>query len=470
MSKILKVVGGSPIVIADTGVTLPASPTTFTIDPMDYWLWAASSNIVTQIGSGAVVVNDGSADLSIADGVDLIKGIFPQILTGVVDTGNSTTTNLGIGGVFTGSWRDALAFNNIVVALKASHDSATLGFVVQWSNDGSTVHDAESYSLAANNGKQYSFGRIFRYFRIVYTNGAVAQSSFSLQTVLCRGQLKPSSHRIADAIVDDDDAELTKSIITGKTPSGVYKTVSLSDAGYFVVVTPNFLGSGGTFTFGDITSASTALKAVYRTAYNEQTTNAAREIISASANDTAAGTGARTVKITYLDQTGAGPFTETVTMNGTTPVTTTNTNICFIEKMEVITVGSGNSNAGIITLRTIADATIGTIAAGDNITLWSHHYVPTGKTCNITGVSCSNSATVVGGGGVFFVRSKPINSPNAVETQLTEFIRSYGQSSTVPRNYSSPIRVAGPAKITSYVIPETSSSVVYRASIDYFET
>lgn len=97
MSKILKVVGGSPIFIADTGVTLPASPATFTIDPMDYWLWAASSNIVTQVGSGAVIVNDGSFDLSISNGIDLIKGIFPTtvITSQTAGTDASASTNQG---------------------------------------------------------------------------------------------------------------------------------------------------------------------------------------------------------------------------------------------------------------------------------------------------------------------------------------------------------------------------------------
>lgn len=78
MSKILKNQTASPISISDTGVSLPASPATYTIPSQDYLLWAASSNIITHIGSGNVVVNDGSTDLSISNGTDLIKGLFPQ--------------------------------------------------------------------------------------------------------------------------------------------------------------------------------------------------------------------------------------------------------------------------------------------------------------------------------------------------------------------------------------------------------
>jgi len=59
-------------------VTIPASPGSYTIPPQDYLLWAASSNVITFIGTGDLVVNDGSFDLNISDGTDLIKGIFPQ--------------------------------------------------------------------------------------------------------------------------------------------------------------------------------------------------------------------------------------------------------------------------------------------------------------------------------------------------------------------------------------------------------
>jgi len=76
MSKILKNQTASPILIGDTGVSVPAFPTTYTIVPNDYPLWAASSDIVTSIGNGDIIVNDGSYDLSKAEGIGLIQGSF----------------------------------------------------------------------------------------------------------------------------------------------------------------------------------------------------------------------------------------------------------------------------------------------------------------------------------------------------------------------------------------------------------
>ena len=125
---------------------------------------------------------------------------------------------------------------------------------------------------------------------------------------------------------------------------------------------------------------------VRQTTYTEQTTNAQRSLASTSANDTSAGTGARQVVISYLDQTCSGPgggvpfFTETVTLNGLTPVNTVNTNICFIERIDVLSVGSSGANVGTINLYTTTAgggtifASIGTGALatglGDNETLW----------------------------------------------------------------------------------------------------
>ena len=238
------------------------------------------------------------------------------------------------------------------------------------------------------------------------------------------------------------------------------------------LITSALTGFGAEFSFGDIATAATTQVAVKRTTYTEQTTNAQRSIVSSNANDTSAGTGARTVKITYLDQTGAGPYTETLTLNGTTPVNTTNTNICFIEQIDVVTVGSAGSNAGIISLKAATaggGATIGTIAATNNQTFWCHHYVPVSKTCNVTGISCSHNGTTVGSGAVFQLYSKPIGVSNAVVSQVSDFVRLYGQSSTFSRNYASPIKITGPAFLEIKVTPESSSSFTYRSSFDFFE-
>jgi hypothetical protein len=120
---------------------------------------------------------------------------------------------------------------------------------------------------------------------------------------------------------------------------------------------------------------------------------AQRSLSSASANDAAAGTGARTVLITYLT-TAFVVKTETVTLNGVTAVNTVGTDIAYIESIVVATCGSGLVNAGVITL---FNATAGgggalaTILASDNQTFFAHHYVPAGKTCYVVNASIGGS-------------------------------------------------------------------------------
>ena len=77
MAKIVRNTTASAILISDTGVSVPAS-SSYTIPGVDYPLWSYSSDVITQIGAGAIVVSDGTFDLSKADGVSLLQGNFKQ--------------------------------------------------------------------------------------------------------------------------------------------------------------------------------------------------------------------------------------------------------------------------------------------------------------------------------------------------------------------------------------------------------
>lgn len=144
-----------------------------------------------------------------------------------------------------------------------------------------------------------------------------------------------------------------------------------------------------------------ALSLINWSTYNEQTTAALRSINSDNAADAGAGTGAQQVKITYYDTLLQGPFTETVVMNGLTLVTTTNNNIAYVEKMEVVRVGSGQTNAGNITLHITAGGvgTIGTITTGlgrDLRTYWAQHYIPSGRKLVLGSVTIGTNGTLSG--------------------------------------------------------------------------
>lgn len=121
------------------------------------------------------------------------------------------------------------------------------------------------------------------------------------------------------------------------------------------------------------------------------------KISSSSANDTAAGTGARTVYILGINGTG-GYVEETVTLNGQTAVNTVNS-YDAIQRMTVMSVGSGGVNAGTIYAGTgtvtsgVPAVPYSAIGVGDNLSLVGHWTCPVGYTGYITfgTISCGDT-------------------------------------------------------------------------------
>lgn len=163
-----------------------------------------------------------------------MTSIIPANITGLVVSKNSTATPLAIGGTFTGSWYNMLHFGIIYVSVYSNVASAVDGLEIQQSTDGINADHSDKFTLDAATGKNFSINPHAKYMRIVYTNGAAAQSTFRLQTIVkCTG--KSSSHRIQDSISTDDDAELAKAVITGETPAGNFVNFAATRKGNFKV-------------------------------------------------------------------------------------------------------------------------------------------------------------------------------------------------------------------------------------------
>jgi hypothetical protein len=106
-------------------------------------------------------------------------------------------------------------------------------------------------------------------------------------------------------------------------------------------------------------------------------------IVSSSANDAAAGTGARTIRVEGLDSTGKYAQ-ETFTLNGTTPVVSAST-WKRVFRAFGLTAGSGGVNAGAITIKhNVTTANVFTvIKAGRNQAALAAFTVPANKTARI---------------------------------------------------------------------------------------
>jgi hypothetical protein len=152
------------------------------------------------------------------------------VAEGHLCSGNSTAVPLLAGQSFTGDAENILQYNGVAIFVTADAGSAEMGLSVQYSSDGLTNwREAEAYTVLADSEKWFTPPAFGVYFRVVYTNGAVDQTSFELVTVFRKMPFKWSSHNIDVPIKDQDDAELVKAVITGKKVNGDYDNVSLTN-------------------------------------------------------------------------------------------------------------------------------------------------------------------------------------------------------------------------------------------------
>jgi len=111
------------------------------------------------------------------------------------------------------------------------------------------------------------------------------------------------------------------------------------------------------------------------------TTASVLDIVSTSAADDAAGTGARTVFIEGLNNKYE-VVSEIVTLDGTTDVETINAYL-YINQFYVATAGTGGVNAGEITAK-LSTTLYDLIAVGYNQRTTAHYCVPAGYTAYLT--------------------------------------------------------------------------------------
>lgn len=154
--------------------------------------------------------------------------------------------------------------------------------------------------------------------------------------------------------------------------------------------------------FGFYDSVTTSLTTIWSQGgvYSYLSAASTLYISSSSTDDTGAGTGARTVTVSGLDN-NFDQKVETVTLNGQLGVELNGSTWFRVNRIVVNTAGSGGANAGVLYVGTEATPTGGvptnkyaTVLAGDNQTLMCIYTVPRGYTAFLTqkDVSASSSA------------------------------------------------------------------------------
>lgn len=160
--------------------------------------------------------------------------LVPGHIHGEIDPLNSTTATLAGGATFTGQWVDITDYGIVYVNTYSDVASATDGLAVQQSSDGANADHDDVFSIGAGSAKNFAINPHAQYYRVVYTNGGSAQSTFRLQSKLNTIGLA-SSHRIQDSISTDDDARLVKAVLTGEDPTGTFVNFQATRRGNFKV-------------------------------------------------------------------------------------------------------------------------------------------------------------------------------------------------------------------------------------------
>lgn len=146
----------------------------------------------------------------------------------------------------------------------------------------------------------------------------------------------------------------------------------------------------------------------------------ALEVVSSSAADAAAGTGARTVLVSALDIDFV-EFQEVLTLNGTTPVPMVKP-AYRIQDIRMVSGGSSMVNAGTINLRDVAGGTVrAIIPIGYGTARQSQYTVPAGHTLSwvVGPVICINRPTSTRDAAIGVLLRNPIASYQWIPLEVT---------------------------------------------------
>lgn len=310
----------------------------------------------------------------------------------------STNTPLGAGETFDTGIIKVSDYSQVISELRADQSGTLKG---TWYSDelGSTI--VREFQAPYNSTEElawFASSTLSEYLRVEFENGATPQTFFhyrlKLQTIPQTGQLlKLESFVPSNAITP-----LVRSVITGKDPTGLYRNINTNDAGAlqtsdfrFDVARDSFDNYEIATKFGNNPDVDTATDpedvwyfgGVYTGQPLDSVTPETISVSSSSSSDNSTGTGARTLTLFGLDS-DYNEIEETVTLNGTTPVVTTNTWRRMF-RMKIDTAGSTGSNIGTIQANytTSTSVIFGVVGVGLNQTSIAATTVPAGKTMYI---------------------------------------------------------------------------------------
>ena len=278
-----------------------------------------------------------------------------------------------------------------------------------WYSDEAGLNPIRSFTLPYNPENitlSLTGSEIFsNYLRYTFTNDSGEdQEQFLIKTNFSNVPLSGQLLQLDQFVPTNVLATLARSILTGISAEGVYGNVGINDVGAlntsdFIldVVRGKYPSYSYNVKFGrnsDIDIGSSP-EDVWNGGglYTGFNATAAETVTVVSANNTdrPASTGAHTIELIGLDS-DYNRQTEILTLNGTSAVTSVN-NYIRLNRVKILTAGTGGQNAGEITVRqsTTTANIFAVMPQGTNQTAICADTVPAGKTRYILNLNAEMS-------------------------------------------------------------------------------
>ena len=313
-----------------------------------------------------------------------------NIRPGATVTGNSSTTPLTSAASFNASGSYFSLDNIAGITISVTTDqSGTLFVDNAMDSAGASVVRTSSFTVTGGTPFFIGLSPLARFMRIRYTNGAVAQTTFLLQTNTKVTPVSPTFQRADTSLADASILLNTKSIISGRTGAGSYLNVPVNSQGNLItadwrveVQKGNVAGHSWVNQSGRNPDIDTTTETIFGVG-GIYTPPASAAVLTFAVNvlDSALGL---TAFITGLSSGGVIQ-TETLALNATVKTSA----LTYSSLQSVLL--SGATPPGFDITTTIGATTVSTIPVGSNASQLGYYHVPTGKTAYLTGLTTSSS-------------------------------------------------------------------------------
>ncbi len=370
--------------------------------------------------------------------------------------GNTTSDTLAGDAVFTGAAEDVSGFASISVFVFSDVASASGGLSLELSTDGTNWDRSKTVTVEAGASQVHSLMVVAQFFRIVYTNGSSAQTSFRLQALYHVARPRDLSSGTSQSLQVWDDTTLvrpTSSFVADVNFGRVAYVNSVQKFGRNDAV--------GTGAYEDIWLGGGS--------YNWlQAASALRVRAGGNAADDAAGAGAQSITIEGLDE-NFDAASETVATAGASASDPTTTTFSRVNRAYVGATGAytGNNTAAVL-IETTGGTLVAQIEAGAGQTQLGLYSVPRLKTAYLTRVRFIVSAGTNKTASLRFWKREnadDVTTPYSPKRLIEAFDEVAGE---VQIQFEAWPAIPGPADIWGSAIGDSNDTLV-DLSFDLFE-